>query len=145
MRRRLVDDEDFCESMLKYMSDIVKEDVSYLLPENEVLIDEMLKEEYIRPKTNMERRMHPSFFPIPDPYNDERFRSDVLAIAKRTLFHSCTTTCKKYRRGSERVCRFDFPRELVDPPGMVLPEQGIIAVRRTNAFINNHNSYVTAV
>ena len=90
--------------MLKYMSDIVKEDVSYLLLENEVLTDEMLKEEYIRPKTNIERRMHLSFFLISDPYNDERFRSDVLTITKYMLFHSCTMTCKKYCHGSECVC-----------------------------------------
>jgi hypothetical protein len=95
----------------------------------------------------MERRMHPSLFPTPNPNAPgfkENFRKDVLAIAKRTLFHSCGPTCKKYNRGAGRNCRFDFPRELVDPPGMVVPEHGIIAVQRANAYINNHNPYVTA-
>src|SRR5207245_75046 len=91
MRQRLVDDVDFRERILEYVTDIVKEDLSYLLSEDEILTDEMLKEEYTRTKTNLERRMHPSAFPIPDPYAPnfkEKFNADLLAIAKRTLVHS---------------------------------------------------------
>lgn len=147
MRRRLMDDVEFCQRVLSYVSDIVKEDVSYLLAEGEALTDAMLKEDFLRKKTVLEKRMHPSFFPIPDPHApdfEEKFRLDLLAIVRRTLYHTCSPTCKKYARGVERNCRFDFPREFVERPGMVVPEHGIIAVPRANAYINNHNPYVTA-
>src|SRR6185437_2449827 len=99
----------------------------------------MLETEYMRPKTLIEKRMHPSFKPIPDPELpdfEENLRLDLLAIAKRTLYHHCNKTCKKYNRGLNKTCCFDFPRELVNPPGIILPEQGIIAVQRTNTLIN---------
>ncbi|CAG8780158.1 13660_t:CDS:1, partial [Ambispora leptoticha] len=84
---------------------------------------------------------------MPDPRSpnfEEEFRLDLLTICKRILFHHCTRTCKKYNHGLHKLCRFDFPRELVDPPGIIFPEQGIIAIQRTSAFINNHNPYITA-
>lgn len=147
LRERLKGDEYFCERVLQYVSNIVREDISYLLPEGEVVTDDMLRAEYMAPKTVEQKRMHPSFFPIPDPHSpgfEEKFCIDLLAIVKRTLFHKCNPTCKKYNRGSQRNCRFDFPRELVEPPGIVFAEQGIIAVQRLNAFINNHNPYITS-
>ncbi|RHZ44335.1 hypothetical protein Glove_739g7 [Diversispora epigaea] len=147
LRKKLKNENDFCQRLLQYISEIVREDLSYLITRNEILTDEMLEAEYIRPKTVLEKRMHPSFQPIPDPRLpnfDENFRTNLLSIAKRTLFHRCNKTCKKYNRGLLKNCRFDFPRELVNPPGMIFPEQGIIAVQRTNAFINNHNPYITA-
>src|SRR4051794_9440798 len=122
LRKKLKDDEGFCQHVLEYVSNIVKEDITYLLPPGEVLTDEMLKEEYACTKTMLEKRMHPSFLPPPDPRSpnfDNSFRLDLLALVKRTLFHSCTSTCKKYNRGLERACQFDFPRELVDSPGIV--------------------------
>lgn len=91
--------------------------------------------------------MHPSFFPIPDSSLTnfaENFCLDLLAIAKHTLFHRCNKSCKKYNRGLVCNCRFDFPKELVSPPGIIFPEQGVIAVQRTNAYINNHNPYITS-
>lgn len=147
LRQRLTEDATFQERVLQYVSSIVKEDLAYLLDNGEILTDDMLEEEYRRKKTNEERRRHPSIFPIPDPCAPnfiENFRKDVLAITKRTLYHRCNSTCKKYRRGRGRNCRFDFPRELVDPPGIVIAEHGIIAPQRVNAYINNHNPYVTA-
>jgi hypothetical protein len=147
LRQRIKEDELFCEKLLRYVSSIVREDVSYLLQEGEVLTDEMLRAEYMSPKTIEEKRRHPSFFPIPDPSSpnfEEDFRKDLLSIAKRTLFHFCSKTCKKYNRGTQRNCRFDFPRELVDPPGNIFVDQGIIAIQRCNAMINNHNPYITA-
>ena len=86
------DNERFRQRLLEYVSDIVHEDVSYLLAEGEILTDEMLKSEYTAPKTMEEKRMHPSFLPIPDPRSpdfDEKFRLDLLSIVKRTLIQSC--------------------------------------------------------
>jgi len=147
LRQKLKSDEEFCHRLLKYVSDIVREDVSYLLQDGDELTDDMLNAEYLTPKTLLEKRMHPSFMPIPDPKHpdfEETLRQDLLAIAKRTLIHYCNRTCRKYNRGLQRNCRFDFPREFVDPPGIVFPDQGIIAVQRVNAFVNNHNPYLTA-
>src|SRR6266540_2727320 len=138
---------DFRQRLLEYVTEIAREDANYLLPEGEYLTDDMLKAEFKTPKTPFEKRRHPSFMPIPDPKSAEfsvHFRQDLLSIIKRTLFHSCNKTCKKYNRGLQLDCRFDFPRELVEPPGMIFPEQGIIAVQRASAFINNHNPYITA-
>lgn len=46
--------------------------------------------------------------------------------------------------GCKNQCQFDFPRELVNPPGIIFPEQGIIAIQRASAYFNNHNPYITA-
>ncbi|RHZ89014.1 hypothetical protein Glove_19g334 [Diversispora epigaea] len=91
--------------------------------------------------------MHLSFQPIPDSRLsnfDENFHTNLLSIAKRIFFYCCNKTCKKYNRDLQKNCRFDFPKELVNSLGMIFPEQGIIAVQCINAFINNHNQYITA-
>lgn len=41
-------------------------------------------------------------------------------------------------------CHYDFPRELVEVPGKIYPELGIIALQRLNAYINNYNPYITS-
>ncbi|RHZ77787.1 hypothetical protein Glove_173g80 [Diversispora epigaea] len=130
-----------------YVNDIVKEDVSYLFPNGDYLTDEMLDAEYKVLKTNLEKKFHLSILPIPDPQSssfDEEFRFDVLRIAKRMLFHRCTKLCKKYRCGRISDCCFDFPRKLVEAPGKIYSELRIIALQRCNAYINNHNPYITA-
>jgi len=132
---------------MKYVNEIVKEDISYLFPDGRYLTDEMLWVEYLKPKTNLERKMHPSFSLIPNlqlPDFEEKFRLDVLRIAKRTLFHKCTWSCKKYSHGRMSNCHFDFLRKLVEAPGKVYPELGIITLQQLNAYINNHNPYVTS-
>ncbi|RHZ70488.1 hypothetical protein Glove_271g119 [Diversispora epigaea] len=140
--------EDFGKRLIIYLSEIIKEDISYLFPNNkDFLTDEMLNVEYKTPKTSLEKKIHLSILPIPDPRSpnfDENFRLDVLRIAKRTLFHRCTKSCKKYYRGRTSNCHFDFPRELVKVPGKIYPELGIITLQRFNAYINNHNPYITA-
>ncbi|CAG8676495.1 5498_t:CDS:2 [Cetraspora pellucida] len=145
LRQKLKNDSNFSQHLLQYISNIVRKDISYLT-RNEIITNEMLKTEYMTPKTLLEKRMHPSFNLIPDPKLsnfEENFHLDLLAIAKHTLFHHCNKTCKKYNRGLKKHCHFDFSRELVNPPGIIFPEQGIIAVQCTNAFINNHNPYIT--
>ncbi|RHZ85950.1 hypothetical protein Glove_58g65 [Diversispora epigaea] len=85
LRKKLKNDNDFRQRLLQYISEIVREDLSYLMTENEFLTDEMLEFEYTRPKTILEKRMHPSFQPIPDlrlPNFDENFRTNLLSIAK---------------------------------------------------------------
>lgn len=67
LRERMKYDENFKRQLMNYVNEIVKEDISYLFPDGQYLTDEMLQEEYLTPKTNTERKMHPSFFPIPDP------------------------------------------------------------------------------
>ncbi|RHZ51694.1 hypothetical protein Glove_475g15 [Diversispora epigaea] len=140
--------EDFGKQLMIYLNEIIKEDISYLFPNNkDFLTDEMLNIEYKTPKTSLEKKIHPSILPIPDPRSpnfDENFRLDVLRIAKCTLFHRCTKSCKKYYRGRTSNCRFDFPRELVEVPRKIYPELGIITLQRCNAYINNHNPYITA-
>ncbi|RHZ46002.1 hypothetical protein Glove_639g5 [Diversispora epigaea] len=95
-----------------------REDISYLFPNNEdFLTDEMLDIEYKTPKTNLEKKVHPSILPIPDPqspYFNEEFRLDILKIAKLEI------------------------------PGKIYPELGIITLQCRNAYINNHNPYITA-
>ncbi|CAG8696211.1 1394_t:CDS:10 [Cetraspora pellucida] len=110
---------EFSQHLLHYVSNIVREDISYLLRKGEILTDDMLKAKYSSPKTIFEK---------------------VIC----TLFHHCNRTCTKYNHGLQKHCRFDFPRELVDPPGIILPDLGIIVIQQTNAFINNHNLYITA-
>ncbi|CAG8681747.1 5980_t:CDS:10, partial [Cetraspora pellucida] len=66
---------------------------------NQYLTDEILLLEYMTPKTNLKRRMHPSFLPISDSQLldfEEKFHCNVLAIAKHTLFHKCTWSCDYY-------------------------------------------------
>ncbi|RHZ84357.1 hypothetical protein Glove_83g13 [Diversispora epigaea] len=143
LRNRLKFD-DFRERLMLYINDIVKEDVSYLFPNGDYLTDEMLDAEYRAPKTNLEKKIHPSILPIPDsrsPDFDKEFCFDVLKIAKRTLFHRCTKSCKKYRHGQTSGCRFDFPCELVEEPGKIYPELRIIVLQRRNTYINNQPLY----
>jgi hypothetical protein len=147
LRNHLKNDENFRERLMDYMNEIIKEDISYLLPDGEYLTDEMLQAEYIAPKTNVERKMHPSFLPIPDPQLpdfDEKLRLDLLGLVKRTLFHRCTKSCKKYNRGGLSTCRYNFTRQVGVAPGKIYSEFGIIALQRLNAYINNHNPYITA-
>ncbi|RHZ84007.1 hypothetical protein Glove_86g42 [Diversispora epigaea] len=139
--------ENFRERLMIYVNEIIKEDISYLFSNGDYLTDEMLIAEYRTPKTILEKRIHPSILPIPDlqsPDFDEKFRLDILGIAKRTLFHRCTKSCKKYRRGQTSNCRFDFPHELVEAPGKIYLKLRIITLQRHNACINNHNPYITA-
>ncbi|CAG8661916.1 17087_t:CDS:2 [Cetraspora pellucida] len=146
IRKKLKDDNEFCQCLLSYVSDIVREDINYFT-NGEIITDKMLETEYKTPKSVEERRMHPSFFSILDPNLSnfaENFHLDLLSIVKRTLFYHCNKFCKKYNHGFLHECRFDFPRELVNPPSIIIPEQGVISVQCTNAFINNHNPYITS-
>ncbi|CAG8777527.1 12847_t:CDS:1, partial [Ambispora leptoticha] len=43
LRQKLRDDETFSQRLLTYISDIVKEDIGYLLKKGEILTDEMLE------------------------------------------------------------------------------------------------------
>ncbi|RHZ85965.1 hypothetical protein Glove_58g86 [Diversispora epigaea] len=110
--------EDFRERLMIYLNEIIKEDISYLFPNNEdFLTDEMLNIEYKTPKTNLEKKVHPSILPISDPqspYFNEEFCLDILKIAKLEI------------------------------PGKIYPELGIITLQHRNAYINNHNPYITA-
>jgi len=81
--------------------------------------------------------IHPSFqFPEyrADPDN---WRQDYLAdaekIAKATQRHRHTLTCKK--KGT--LCRFGFPREVMNTSSIDLDNLDII-LKRTDAWINNH-------
>ncbi|RHZ85574.1 hypothetical protein Glove_64g144 [Diversispora epigaea] len=126
--------EDFRKRLMIYLNEIIKEDISYLFPNNkDFLTDKMLNIEYKTPKTNPR-----------SPNFDENFHLDVLKIAKRILFHRCTKSCKKYYCGRTSNCHFDFPCELAEVPGKIYPELGIITLQRCNAYINNYNPYITA-
>ncbi|CAG8715462.1 7039_t:CDS:10, partial [Cetraspora pellucida] len=107
----------------KIKEDIEFQDISYLLPEGEVLTNKMLEAKYAVLKTIIQKRMHLFFMPIPDlksPNFEENFQQDLLDIAKHMLFHC------------------------LNPSRIIFPDQGIIAVQYNNAFINNHNPYKTA-
>ncbi|RHZ73186.1 hypothetical protein Glove_232g142 [Diversispora epigaea] len=69
--------------------------------------------------------------------------NDIVKEDISYLFRMCTKSCKKYCYGRASSCRFDFPRELVEAPGKIYPELGIIALQRCNAYINNYNPYIT--
>ncbi|CAG8528326.1 24358_t:CDS:1 [Cetraspora pellucida] len=129
LRECLKNDKNFKEQLMHYVNEIVKKDLSYLFPDGQYLTNKMLMEEYISLKTNLEKRMHPSFLPILDPQLpdfDEKFRLDVLAIAKCILFHKCTKSYKKYNCSRISNCCFDFPREIVKAPRKIYPELGVI-------------------
>ncbi|RHZ87529.1 hypothetical protein Glove_33g191 [Diversispora epigaea] len=130
------------------LCDQLKFDISYLLSSDEdFLTDEMLNAEYKTPKTKLEKKIHPSILPIPDPRSpnfNKNFCLDVLRIAKHMLFHRCTKSCKKYYHDQTSNCHFDFPCELVEAPGKFYPELGIITLQRCNVWINNHNPYIIA-
>ncbi|CAG8753072.1 24639_t:CDS:2 [Cetraspora pellucida] len=87
---KIKDNNEFSNYLLCYLSKIIKENISYLLKEGDILTDEMLKAEYVASKTIIEKQIHPFFQPIPDPRSDgfeEKFRQDLFAITKYTLVH----------------------------------------------------------
>ncbi|CAG8576370.1 8886_t:CDS:2 [Cetraspora pellucida] len=125
LHHKIKEDEKFHQCLLHYISDIIKEDLSYLLIKGEDA---------------------PSFKPIPNLRSTdfvEKFCQDLLAITKHMLFHNYNQTCKKYNHSLQKHCKFDFLHELVDSPGMVFSNESIIAVQCVNAFINNYNPYIT--
>ncbi|CAG8794063.1 2043_t:CDS:2, partial [Cetraspora pellucida] len=139
-------DKDFRIQLMNYVNEIVKEDISYLFPNGNYITDKMLNAEYKTQNTMLEKKIHTSFLPIPNPQTptfNENFRLDILAITKLTLVHKCTRSCKKYHHGKMTNCHFDFPYELVKAPGKIYPELGIIVLQCLNAYINNHNLYIT--
>ncbi|CAG8732789.1 141_t:CDS:1 [Cetraspora pellucida] len=144
--QKLKNDNEFWHYLLNYISNIVREDINYLCKKGELITNKMVKAECLTPKTILEKQMHFSFLPIPDPRLPDfkkKFCLDLLTICKRTLFHYCTKACKKFNRDLQKHCRFDFPRELVDPPDIIFPEQRVIAIQHISAYFNNHNSYIT--
>ncbi|CAG8602710.1 2591_t:CDS:2 [Cetraspora pellucida] len=55
LHKKLKIDETFCQRLLSYVSNIVKEDISYLLDMNETLTNQMLENEYKTLKTLQEK------------------------------------------------------------------------------------------
>ncbi|CAG8803707.1 10174_t:CDS:2, partial [Cetraspora pellucida] len=55
LQERLKNDKDFCQCLLQYISDIVRKDLRYLLSNGQILTNEMLKTEYMRPKSILEK------------------------------------------------------------------------------------------
>ncbi|CAG8776969.1 20610_t:CDS:2, partial [Cetraspora pellucida] len=66
---------------------------------------------------------------------EKKFWLDLLTITKLTLYHHCTQSCKKYNRGLQKHCRFDFLRELVDPPGQPSDKPSFDLVNRSYMIV----------
>ncbi|CAF4480821.1 unnamed protein product [Rotaria sp. Silwood2] len=137
--RTSITNEIFRENLIKYLEDIIKEDLSCFKNEN-IALD---------PST-IEKQNHtlPSICsPLPYP-NDVNFdrekRAAICILASQNQIHHHTSTCYKYHKGSnidKMPCHLRYPKELHDTT-TINTETGEILMRRAHPMMNNFNEWL---
>jgi hypothetical protein len=131
LRDRLQCDPVFADRMIHYISSVIKCSVDAFTGD----VD------------NVSLRTQPPS--ARDPETDAVFGSrllhDVNTVASRRQLHSEShnPTCFKYARDGSRLCRFNYPRPLVEETH--INSHGIIDLQRNNQWINPWNPSLASV
>ncbi|CAF1357094.1 unnamed protein product, partial [Adineta steineri] len=143
-----IQNEDFREKLLKYLEDIVKEDLDQFRDEDE---DGTSAASDNRPSFQeteaVVKEVMPACLPTPNPAHDDFqqiFRKDVIRLVETSNIHRHSATCYKYSKAKsddKKTCRMRMPRALVEKSNIDV-STGQITMRRSHPWINNFNEWL---
>ncbi|CAF3407623.1 unnamed protein product [Rotaria socialis] len=126
-----IQNQDFRDILLKYLEDVVKEDLDLLREETDSITNEVVS----------------VCLSTPNPASDDFHRifcKDVVRLVETSNIHKHSTTCYKYSKGksdTSKTCRMRMPRVLVKTSNIDLTT-GQITMRRSHPWINNFNEWL---
>ncbi|CAF0815681.1 unnamed protein product [Adineta steineri] len=143
-----IQNEDFREKLLKYLEDIVKEDLDQFRDEDEDETSAASDNRSSFQETEaVVKEVVPACLPTPNPAHDDFqqiFRKDVIRLVETSNIHRHSATCYKYSKAKsddKKTCRMRMPRALVEKSNIDV-STGQITMRRSHPWINNFNEWL---
>ncbi|CAF1596829.1 unnamed protein product [Rotaria magnacalcarata] len=140
-----IQNQDFRDNLLKYLEDVVKEDLDVFRDETNdgtnTASDIRVSIQETDPITY---EVVPACLSTPNPASDDYHRifcKDVVRLVETSNIHKHSTTCYKYSKGksdTSKTCRMRMPRVLVKTSNLDL-STGQITMRQSHPWINNFN------
>ncbi|CAF2150657.1 unnamed protein product [Rotaria magnacalcarata] len=143
-----IQNQDFRDNLLKYLEDVVKEDLDLFRDEindgTSTTSDTRVSIQETGPITD---EVVPACLPTPNPASGDFHRifcKDVVRLVETSNIHKHSATCYKYSKGksdTSKTCRMRMPRVLVKTSNIDL-STGQITMRRSHPWINNFNEWL---
>ncbi|CAF3993270.1 unnamed protein product, partial [Rotaria magnacalcarata] len=143
-----IQNQDFRDDLLKYLEDVVKEDLDLFRDEandgTSTTSDISVSIQETGPITD---EVVPACLSTPNPDSGDFHRifcKDVVRLVETSNIHKHSTTCYKYSKGksdTSKTCRMRMPRVLVKTSNIDL-STGQITMRRSHSWINNFNEWL---
>ncbi|CAF1021874.1 unnamed protein product, partial [Rotaria magnacalcarata] len=143
-----IKNQDFRDNLLKYLEDVVKEDLDLFRDEsNDGTNTASANRVSIQETGSITDEVVPACQPTPNPASGDFHRifcKDVVRLVETSNIHKHSTTCYKYSKGksdTSKTCRMRMPRVLVKTSNIDL-STGQITMRRSHPWINNFNEWL---
>ncbi|CAM2727279.1 unnamed protein product [Rotaria socialis] len=143
-----IQNQDFRDNLLKYLEDVVKEDLD--LFQNEANDGTSTRSDIkvsIQETDSITNEVVPACLSTPNPASGDFHRiffKDVVRLVETSNIHKHSTTCYKYSKGksdTSKTYRMRMPRVLGKTTNIDL-STGQITMRRSHPWINNFNEWL---